>query len=355
MASKRVFVSHAVNDKKLVDAFVDLLVTGANLNSNDVFCASLEGQGIPLGVNFIDYIKGQIQNPELVLLMLSQNYFDSLFCVCELGASWALSRNILPVVIPPLQFSDLKAVLANIQAVRIEDPISLTEARDRIAQALALQLPPATRWEAKRNAFVQKVKPLIRQQPSPSKVEFSKFDELRTKYEEGVKEVESAYEEIDHLKSQIGDLKRCKDKDEVAEVTKKYSSHWEQFRDLARAAREACGKLPYIVRDVLYHEVTEHEFLPEGGDIWDEIRSSVQYDFLRANDGHVTLNEHDPTVSQALDALHAVRSFLGEIYAESEDDEVSSFWQEFAEKHGYNPVFFSRRLWEEHLGLTRRF
>lgn len=55
------FISHASSDKKLIDAFVDLLQTGIGLNHAQVFCTSLEGLDIPKGKGFINFIHDKIQ------------------------------------------------------------------------------------------------------------------------------------------------------------------------------------------------------------------------------------------------------------------------------------------------------
>ena len=66
----RIFVSHAAKDEGLVEEFVELLQVGVGIHPDDVFCSSLPGMDIPTGRAFIEYIKSQVQNPELVLLIV---------------------------------------------------------------------------------------------------------------------------------------------------------------------------------------------------------------------------------------------------------------------------------------------
>ena len=49
--SKEIFISHAVKDKDLADAFVDLMVTAMGISADDIFCSSLEGTRSPPPVN----------------------------------------------------------------------------------------------------------------------------------------------------------------------------------------------------------------------------------------------------------------------------------------------------------------
>lgn len=111
----RIFISHSKKDKTLADCLVDLIETGIGISAQDIFCTSLEGLGIPAGVNFVDFIKEKIQNPELVILLLTRNYFYSQFCLCELGVVWILGHKIIPLLTPPLDYSDVNDILKNIQ------------------------------------------------------------------------------------------------------------------------------------------------------------------------------------------------------------------------------------------------
>src|SRR5690349_5879628 len=118
--SKAIFVSHAATDSAIADKVVDLLATAMGINvQKDVTCTSLEGLKIPAGMDFKQFIKEQIQEPKIVLLLISKNYFASQFCLAELGASWAMSHRIIPFLVPPCKSDDMKAVLSGIQALKI--------------------------------------------------------------------------------------------------------------------------------------------------------------------------------------------------------------------------------------------
>ena len=90
--SKPVFVSHATIDRDLVAAIVDLIEDGIGVPESEIFCSSLDGYGIPTGENFINHVKAEIQEPKVVILVLTPSYFKSNFCLCEMGAAWVCSR-----------------------------------------------------------------------------------------------------------------------------------------------------------------------------------------------------------------------------------------------------------------------
>ena len=154
MTNKRVFISHAVKDKKLADMLVDLLTSSGSLHPNEIFCTSLEGLGVPSGKDFLDVIKGELQEPDLVISLISVNYLQSQFCLCELGATWAMSHNNLPILVPPLTYSDLSAAISTKQAIMLNDSAALNEMMDQIVKILDKESVIQSRWETKRDDFI---------------------------------------------------------------------------------------------------------------------------------------------------------------------------------------------------------
>jgi hypothetical protein len=85
--SKSVFVSHATADAALVRALVDFLVDGVGVPADEIFCSSLPEFGIPTGQNFLEYMRDQIDESLIVVMLMSPSYMASPFCQAELGAS----------------------------------------------------------------------------------------------------------------------------------------------------------------------------------------------------------------------------------------------------------------------------
>jgi len=150
----RIFISHAAKDKELVEEFVDLLQIGIDVHPDDIFCSSLPGMGIPTGTDFISYIKSKVQNPDLVLLVVTPEFLKSQFCNNEVGASWALSLPIRPLLVPPLEFDDVRGVLAGTQIAKLNDKEKLSDLRDEITEILGLKPLKTSHWERKRDRFL---------------------------------------------------------------------------------------------------------------------------------------------------------------------------------------------------------
>jgi hypothetical protein len=154
---KPVFISHATDDKAVVDLLIDLVETGMGISSSQIFCTALEGMGIPAGSNFIEFIRGQIQQPKAVVLLLTQTYVTRPFCLAELGAAWAMGHHVFPLVLPPLRVGDIGDVLATSQMLRINDPNALNQLHVELTAALGVLQGNLQRWEVKRNQFLQKL------------------------------------------------------------------------------------------------------------------------------------------------------------------------------------------------------
>lgn len=189
--SKNIFISHAVKDKPLVEKFVDdILQVGMDISANDIFCSSLSGMGIPSGKNFIDYIKEEIQQPKVVIVFFSKAYISSQFCMCELGATWAMTHNILPILVPPLTHSDIKGVLTGIQVDRVNNADEINRFQEALSNILGNKLS-FSRWERKRNHFLKESKEILENIVAECEREKdSAYLELEVKYADAQAEIE---------------------------------------------------------------------------------------------------------------------------------------------------------------------
>lgn len=164
----RIFISHAASNENLVEEVVDLLQVGVGVHPDDVFCSSLPGMGIPTGTDFITYIKSKVQNPNLVLLLVTPEFLKSPFCNNEVGASWALSLPIRPLLVPPLEYHDVRGVLAGTQIAMLNDKEKLSDLRDEITDKLGLKPLRTSHWERKRDRFMARLEELVPQRLTPA-------------------------------------------------------------------------------------------------------------------------------------------------------------------------------------------
>jgi len=340
-----IFISHATADKELVDALVDLLQTGIGVPHDQIFCTSLEGHGIPEGEDFADFIRDKLQGAGHVIMVITPRYYESAFCLCELGATWIQSGSAFPLIVPPLGFSDMKAVLSGVQAGLINDASKLDNLRDRLGSSV-----PTAKWNAKRDVFLQTFdQRLAGSIKGPTKIPSEKFKELNEKYAALLDEVSVKENEIRTLNQQIADLKALRDRSEVAKVVAKYSDEEERFDALIKKVADAFKRVPDIVVEALYYDERGEPFVIKTGfdrdqSKIDEAKAAHEDGFIEYRDGDVSLNHDDRKVRRASDALAELREFLS-------GGASSDFFERFEDENEFAPDLGNHRFWNNYLGL----
>jgi hypothetical protein len=349
---KRVFVSHAAKDKPLADALVDLLETGASIPAKEIFCSSLEGLGIPSGKDFITHIKEQIQHPEVVVLLLSQNYLASQFCLCELGASWAMTHNILPLLVPPLTVGDVKGVLTATQIDRINSTDDLNRFLEAIQAHLSIEIN-IPRWDVKKNKFLGELGTLLASQPKPEIVPAAEHEALKKQYDNALGAYAAAQDDVERLQAIVAELKKCKDSDGVRKVVRKYEKGLPAVEAELLQFGNSLEKLPAIAVYVMFREFTgaSSKFDPwSERDAMQEAEKAVENGYLDVDEEGFTLNQRDPTIKAVWRKLERLNKYLRSSDVDQETETL------FEEENGYELSLSNRRLWEAYMSPSlRRF
>ena len=153
--------SHSSQDKDYVSCIVDFL-EDIGLTQEQLFCSSIPGYGIPLDEDIYDYLKQQFQEHNLhVILVLSDNYYQSVACMNEMGAAWILQNKYTTILLPGFEFKEIKGAI-NPRKIGLKLDGDLTEVKeklgqlkDALAQEFGLASIPDVRWERKRDLFPQ--------------------------------------------------------------------------------------------------------------------------------------------------------------------------------------------------------
>jgi TIR domain len=152
---------------------IQLIEGGIGIRSDQIFCSSLEEQGIPPGVDFKSFIKEKLGEAKVVIALVSPQYYGSAFCMCELGATWALTKSCIPLIVPPVTCSDLRGGLFGSQALPIDEDKKLDVMHSVIA-ALAQKAETVARLNSRKSQFLKQVAGALKQalsrlQPCPRK------------------------------------------------------------------------------------------------------------------------------------------------------------------------------------------
>lgn len=274
---KKVFISHSSKDKKYAEYMVDL-VESMGVPSGNIFCSSVEGYGIPPGVNFLEIIKNELSEDTVVLFIITSAFYASPVCLCEMGAAWVITAVHIPILVPPFDYSDLKGVISSTQGLKINDKSKLNSLCSTIRLHFGINEPDINIWERKRDKFLN----LISR-------EINYFSKAAMCCGEGVGGIYDS--------SPYG----------------RQPDVMDRFYELLKEVREKLNRLPWIVRKGLYYHFSGRDFILDSLKDEDEVfyaEKAGEDDFLTIDGKWVTLNVIDPKVRKAIDALDQLKFFM---------------------------------------------
>ncbi|MGO7018603.1 TIR domain-containing protein [Rhizobium leguminosarum] len=179
----KVFVSHATADVALAKLVVNFLKEAIGVPDANIFCSSLPGHSIPLMEDFNEHIRNQIEQPAIVIALLTPSYLESHFCLMELGAAWSRAHKTLAVVTSTVSFDAVTRTLGLKQAWRIDDHTKLFEFK-RAFKDLELESRSSATWEGKAAEWRKRLPTVLRGLPSAKLVEKVKLDTAVAEAEE---------------------------------------------------------------------------------------------------------------------------------------------------------------------------
>lgn len=345
MAVANLFVSHAVSDLPLVKEVVKLLEGGIGVPAAQIFCSSLKGQGIKPGNEFKESIKNSLQGAGTVVALISENFYSSPFCMCELGGVWLASKDFIPILVPPVTYSGMKAVLSGLQALKIEVAADLDELRDELVERLELKNAHKTpRWTERRDEFLAVLGDALTKLGQPATVPRAYLEKAHKELEEYLAELGSVKEQLNKQTALVTKLQAAKDKKAVESIIFEDLPEKEAFVSLAKKASTALSKLTTPTREALFSAQQGEDFRPEAWD--DEAKTSLAYKEVLLNDQQngFSPNPGKPAVAAALKAIEALEKWL----TSADRSHEFSRWYE-ATYRGESPDLEDRSFWDRHL------
>ncbi len=93
----KIFISHSSKDISVIKKLITLL-NSIGVKPDDIFCSSVEGQGVKNGKRINTEIKKEINDCSAILYFITKNFINSSYCTQELGAA-CLSNDDKPFFI----------------------------------------------------------------------------------------------------------------------------------------------------------------------------------------------------------------------------------------------------------------
>lgn len=100
----KIFISHTSRNKFYGDKLVDLL-RSVGVKENEIIFTSNTAYGIPVGQNIFNWLKSQISEKPFVIYLLSEEYYQSIACLNEMGAAWIIENKHAALFTPNFNLS----------------------------------------------------------------------------------------------------------------------------------------------------------------------------------------------------------------------------------------------------------
>jgi len=178
---RKIFISHKSEDSMLIDGFVELL-EALGLNHEHIIYTSKDGYGIPFGENIYDYLKATLNDETMMIFMLSNNYYKSVACLNEMGASWVNSTQSFAFMLPLFSYQEIEGSIDPMGiASQLNNRHKLTELKNFITEKFELTRIRDEIWEEKREKFITDYNnklTIYYSNNNPYRVRFYEFDEI---------------------------------------------------------------------------------------------------------------------------------------------------------------------------------
>ena len=103
----KIFISHSSKNKFYGDKLVDLL-RNTGVKENEIIYTSNTAYGIPVSENIFNWLKLQITEKPFVIYLLSEEYYQSVACLNEMGAAWIVENKHAAIFTPNFDLSSEK-------------------------------------------------------------------------------------------------------------------------------------------------------------------------------------------------------------------------------------------------------
>ncbi len=151
---RKIFISHSSKDDGVIKIFVEkILQLGIGINHNDIFCTSIDGMNIRTGEDIRKHIKDNLKYCDYAFLMISRNYNKSFVCLNEMGAAWALDKQVRPYLLPNTTLKALSWTLNPAIASVLGEKSTLNMLHDELCEKYALN-KNSTTWGDHKNDFL---------------------------------------------------------------------------------------------------------------------------------------------------------------------------------------------------------
>jgi len=149
------FISHSSKDKVCCDAFVNMLES-IGVPEDKIIYTSSPRHGVPGDEDIFDYLRSNLESGAMVFYMLSDNYYDSVYCLNEMGAAWIVKNDSSAFLLPNFTKRIDGVIDSNKKAYRLQSPLDLIQFKNKICALYDLSISEE-KWEDVKSTFLRTI------------------------------------------------------------------------------------------------------------------------------------------------------------------------------------------------------
>ena len=162
MAEKIVFISHRTIDKEVADMLFEFFL-GVGIQRNAIFCSSLPGNDVKVVIS--GEVKEALEKSAVNIAILSQNYYQSAYCLNEAGVFWYKYKDtpVIPIALPEINEDNMYGFLDDDYKIRrLDCDTDVAYIYDTVVEALSSQRTTASVITCENNNIKKKYESLIK-------------------------------------------------------------------------------------------------------------------------------------------------------------------------------------------------
>jgi hypothetical protein len=153
----QIFISHKESEREIAKKLVEFLEASLDMTDGTIRCTSVPGYQLPFGKTISHQLKEDIHGSIAVLALLTHESIHSDWVLFELGASWALSKVLIPILAPGINISDLPGPTSEYPVILIDQGNVLNrllDVIDQLSSSLGLSKKSSSKIHDKLNDFI---------------------------------------------------------------------------------------------------------------------------------------------------------------------------------------------------------
>lgn len=129
-----IFISHRTTDKDVADMLVDFF-SATGVPRDEIFCSSLPGNDVKTKIS--KEVKEAINKSVVNIAILSNDYYQSAYCLNEAGILWYKEEPVILIALPEIDINNMYGFLDNDYKLhRLDTETDISDIYDTVREAL---------------------------------------------------------------------------------------------------------------------------------------------------------------------------------------------------------------------------